>query len=123
MASVLLIQANSLHIPLADNSVHVVVRLRHTIEYALRDYGTGTWQGGMRGARTSAGASLKPGGSIAGEEDCMRIPTTQRRATVPNLRPLWCHPRRSAVGPGGVPRGVCGGHGTGVQGGKARAET
>lgn len=40
----LLINANAMHIPLADNSVHAV--FTSPSYWSLRDYGTGTWQGG-----------------------------------------------------------------------------
>src|SRR3990167_246779 len=39
-----LINANALHIPLADESVHCVVT--SPPYWGLRDYGTATWQGG-----------------------------------------------------------------------------
>ena len=40
----LLVQANALHIPLADQSVSCIVTSPPF--YGLRDYGTGTWEGG-----------------------------------------------------------------------------
>ena len=42
--SILLINANSLHIPLADESVNCVVT--SPPYYGLRDYGTARWNGG-----------------------------------------------------------------------------
>jgi DNA modification methylase len=42
--SLLLVNSNSLHVPLADKSVHCVIT--SPPYFGLRDYGTGTWEGG-----------------------------------------------------------------------------
>ena len=47
MAHVLLVQANSLHRPLKDQSVHCCIT--SPPYYGLRDYGTGEWHGGEVG--------------------------------------------------------------------------
>jgi DNA modification methylase len=51
-----LVNANSLHIPLADQSVHCVVT--SPPYYGLRDYGTGKWEGG------SSDCDHRPGNEV-----------------------------------------------------------
>ena len=56
-----LLQANALRIPLADESVHMVVT--SPPYWNLRDYGTATWEGGeaewINGKKNGGAASLE----------------------------------------------------------------
>src|SRR3972149_11865475 len=55
----MLIQANALRIPLADESVHCVVT--SPPYWGLRDYGTATWEGGEAGCDHKVGRFEAPG--------------------------------------------------------------
>ncbi len=62
----MLINANALHIPLADGSVHTIVT--SPPYYGLRDYGTAKWEGGDPDCKHYIAGDGEPGITHAGEK-------------------------------------------------------